>query len=65
MNLFEQELEALSAQENDVEEALPTLEQQKQIVAELKSLEAKGELTPEVLEEYFGKFYAKTDAPVH
>ena len=33
---------------------LPSLEEQKRIVAELKALEEKGELTPEVLEQYFG-----------
>lgn len=27
--------------------------------------EEKGELTPEILEHYFGKFSADTDAPVH
>ncbi|MGF1767971.1 ATPase [Enterovibrio makurazakiensis] len=33
---------------------LPSLEDQKRIAAELKALEEKGELTPEVLEKYFG-----------
>ena len=38
---------------------LPSLEEQQRIVAELKAIEAKGELTPEILEQYFG---AKKDA---
>lgn len=33
---------------------LPSMEEQKRIVAKLKALEEKGELTPEILEAYFG-----------
>jgi hypothetical protein len=28
-------------------------------------LEAEGKLTPEILEEHFGKFNAKNGAPIH
>lgn len=34
---------------------LPSLDEQKQIVAKLKLLEEKGQLTPEILEFYFGQ----------
>ncbi|MGI3090612.1 restriction endonuclease subunit S [Vibrio diabolicus] len=60
MNDFEKELEQISqeaAQEPEVK--LPSLEEQKAIVAELKKLEAEGKLTPEVLEQHFGKFNQK------
>ncbi|MGR4992020.1 restriction endonuclease subunit S [Vibrio sp. WZ-1] len=66
MNDFEKELEMISqeaAQEPEVK--LPSLEEQKQIAAELKQLEAEGKLTPEVLEQYFGKFNQKNSVPVH
>lgn len=66
MSDFEKELEQMSQQmTEETEEKLPTIEEQKQIASKLKELEAKGELTPEVLEQYFGKFYAKNDKPVH
>lgn len=66
MSDFEKELEAMSQQvENEPEVKLPSMEEQKQVVAKLKELEEKGELTPEVLEQHFGKFYATTDKPVH
>ncbi|SJN59016.1 restriction endonuclease subunit S [Vibrio ruber] len=66
MNDFEQELAALAEQDGAQEEAkLPSLDEQKAIVAKLKELEAKGELTPEVLEEYFGQFAADAGVPVH
>ncbi|MCL9780602.1 restriction endonuclease subunit S [Vibrio sp. S4M6] len=66
MTEFEKELQAISEQaESEPEVKLPTMDEQKQVVAKLKELEAKGELTPEVLETYFGKFYADTDKPVH
>ncbi|PKF50435.1 ATPase [Enterovibrio nigricans] len=42
------------APEREPDLPLPTLEEQKRIAAELKALEAKGELTPEILEKYFG-----------
>ncbi|ASI93875.1 MULTISPECIES: chromosome partitioning protein ParA [Vibrio] len=66
MNDFEKELEMISqeaAQEPEVK--LPSLDEQKQIAAELKKLEAEGKLTPEVLEQYFGKFNQKNSVPVH
>ncbi len=66
MSDFEKELEAMSQQvAEEPEVKLPSIEEQKEIAAKLKELEAKGELTPEVLEEHFGKFYAKTDTPIH
>lgn len=66
MKDFEKELEILSQQVVDEPEVkLPSIEEQKTIAAELKRLEEAGELTPEVLEQYFGKFYSKSDSPVH
>ncbi len=66
MSDFEKELEQMTEEAgNEPEVALPTLEEQKAVVEELKRLEAEGKLTPEVLEAHFGKFYAKTDAPIH
>ncbi len=66
MSDFEKELQEMAqGAEDQPEEKLPTIEEQKRIAAELKKLEEAGELTPEVLEEYFGKFYAKTDTPIH
>ncbi|MCW8333724.1 restriction endonuclease subunit S [Vibrio sp. SCSIO 43135] len=66
MSDFEKELEAMSQQMTEEPEVkLPSLEEQKAVVAELKKLEAEGKLTPEVMEQYFGKFYAKTDTPIH
>ena len=66
MSDFEKELELMSQQiSEEPEVALPSIDEQKKIAAELKRLEAAGELTPEVLEQYFGQFYAKSDAPVH
>ncbi|MFD2178084.1 ATPase [Veronia pacifica] len=41
--------------EKKPEVPLPSLDEQKKIAAELKELEEKGELTPEILEKYFGK----------
>ncbi|QIA65318.1 restriction endonuclease subunit S [Vibrio astriarenae] len=66
MSDFEKELELMSEEMGEEpEQKLPSLEEQKAIAAELKQLEAEGKLTPEVLEQYFGKFYAKTHTPVH
>ncbi len=65
MSDFEKELQEMIQQEADQPEvALPTLEEQKAIVAELKRLEEAGELTPEVLEAHFGQFNQK-QAPIH
>ncbi|NVD08409.1 restriction endonuclease subunit S [Vibrio sp. JPW-9-11-11] len=66
MSDFEKELEQMSQEmSSEPEVALPSLEEQQAIAQELKQLEAEGKLTPEVLEQYFGKFYAKSDTPVH
>ncbi|GAK82615.1 UPF0325 protein YaeH [Vibrio ponticus] len=66
MSDFEKELEEMSQQVADEPEvALPSIDEQKAIAAELKRLEVAGELTQEVLEEYFGKFYAKNETPIH
>ncbi|WED23832.1 restriction endonuclease subunit S [Vibrio sp. JC009] len=66
MSDFEKELEQMSQEmANEPEEKLPTLEEQKAIVAELKKLEAEGKLTPEVMEQYFGKFNQENQVPVH
>lgn len=43
-----------NAPEREPDIPLPSLEEQKRIAAELKALEEKGELTPEILEKYFG-----------
>ncbi|AQW59978.1 restriction endonuclease subunit S [Vibrio owensii] len=66
MNDFEKELELISQEAGDEPEVkLPSLEEQQEIVAELKKLEAEGKLTPEILEQYFGKFNQKSSVPVH
>ncbi|MCW8995672.1 MAG: hypothetical protein OQK77_07635 [Psychromonas sp.] len=66
MSDFEKDLEQMSQQMGDEpEEKLPSLDEQKAIVAELKKLEAQGKLTPEVLEQHFGKFNKKNSAPIH
>lgn len=66
MSDFNEELAAMLEQEEGFEEVkLPTMEEQKAIVAELQKLEAEGKLTPEVLEKHFGQFFAETDTPVH
>lgn len=66
MSDFEKELEQMVEDEQGVEEEqLPSLEEQRAIVAKLKQLEAEGKLTQEVLEEHFSKFFNEKDAPVH
>ncbi len=66
MSDFQQELAAMTEQaEQEPEVKLPSLEEQKAIVAELKKLEEQGQLTPEVLEQYFAQFSATAAAPVH
>ncbi len=66
MSDFEKELEQMTQEAGgESEVALPSIEEQKAIAAELKRLEAEGKLTPEVLEQYFGKFNAKNNAPIH
>jgi restriction endonuclease S subunit len=63
---FEKELEQMVLEEADQKETpLPTIEEQKAVVAKLKELEAQGELTPEVLEAHFGQFYANNDQTIH
>ncbi|MCF7361636.1 chromosome partitioning protein ParA [Vibrio diazotrophicus] len=66
MSDFEKELEQMTQEAgNEGEVSLPSIEEQKAIVAELKRLEAEGKLTPEILEQHFGKFNAKNEAPIH
>ncbi|BCL73159.1 conserved hypothetical protein [Vibrio nigripulchritudo MADA3029] len=66
MSDFEKELEAISEEMNSEPEVkLPSIEEQREIVAKLKELEARGELTPEIMEEYFGKFAEKGATPIH
>jgi hypothetical protein len=66
MSDFEKELEQMSQEAGAEDEvALPTLEEQKSVVAELKRLEAEGKLTPEVLEKHFGKYNKKSTKPIH
>lgn len=66
MSDFEKELDLMSSQaESEPEVALPSIEEQREIAAELKKLEAEGKLTPEVLEKYFGKFNQKSQTPIH
>lgn len=66
MSDFEKELEQITEQvANEPEVKLPSLEEQRAIVAELKKLEAEGKLTPEVLEAHFGKFQEKSGTPIH
>lgn len=66
MSDFEKELELMSSQaESEPEVALPSIEEQREIAAKLKQLEAEGKLTPEILEQYFGKFNQKNQTPVH
>ncbi|MHA2939737.1 restriction endonuclease subunit S [Vibrio sp. RC27] len=66
MSDLEKELaEMIEQEQGNEEEKLPSIEEQKAVVEKLKRLEAEGKLTPEVLEEHFGKFYSETDTPVH
>lgn len=66
MSDFEKELEQMSQEMGDEPEVtLPSIEEQKAVVEELKRLEAEGKLTPEVLEKHFGKFNDKTNTPIH
>lgn len=66
MSDFEKELENMAAEMGDEEEVkLPSLEEQKAVVEELKRLEAEGKLTPEVLEKHFGQFNKKPSRPIH
>ncbi|MGX9416388.1 restriction endonuclease subunit S [Vibrio sp. WJH972] len=66
MSDLEKELaEMMEQEQGNEEEKLPSIEEQKAVVEKLKRLEAEGKLTPEVLEEHFGKFYSETDTPVH
>jgi len=66
MSEFEKELENITQNMGDEEDIqLPTMEEQKAIVEELKQLEAEGKLTPEVLEKHFGHFNKKLNKPIH
>ncbi|RXJ70622.1 ATPase [Veronia nyctiphanis] len=42
-------------EEKKPEVPLPSLEEQKKIAQELKELEARGELSPEIMEKHFAK----------
>jgi len=66
MTDIEKELEAMSEQvDEQLEQPLPSIEEQKAVVAKFKKLEAEGKLTPEILEEHFGQFNDKNNAPIH
>ena len=66
MSKLEKDLEQITHEVSDEPEVpLPSLEEQQSIAAELKKLEQAGELTPEILEKYFAKFYAEKEKPVH
>lgn len=66
MSDFEKELENLTVEMGDEPEVkLPSLEEQKAVVAALKKLEAEGKLTPEILEQHFGQFNQQTGKPIH
>ncbi len=66
MSDLEIELAAIHEEvSSEPEVKLPSLEEQRQIVAKLKELEAEGKLTPEVMEEYFSKFSEKGSKPIH
>ncbi len=66
MSDFEKELQLMAQEvEGEEEVKLPSLQEQKAVVAELKKLEAEGKLTPEVLEKHFGQFNKKPARPIH
>ena len=66
MDDFEKELEQMTQEvDSDQEDKLPSLEEQKAVVAKLKKLEAEGKLTPEILDQHFSQFNAKGKTPIH
>lgn len=66
MSDLEKELENMALEMGTEDETkLPTLEEQKAVVEELKRLEKEGKLTPEVLEKHFGQFNKDSDKPIH
>ncbi len=66
MSDLEKELENMALEMGTEDETkLPTLEEQKAVVEELKRLEKEGKLTPEVLEKHFGQFNKNSDKPIH
>ncbi|WED29644.1 restriction endonuclease subunit S [Vibrio sp. DW001] len=66
MSDLEKELENMALEMGTEDETkLPTLEEQKTVVEELKRLEKEGKLTPEVLEKHFGQFNKNSDKPIH
>ena len=66
MTDFEKELEAMAEQvDEQSEQPLPSIEEQKAIVEKFKKLEAKGKLTPEILEAHFAQFNDKNSPPIH
>ncbi len=50
-----------NAPSSEPDRPLPSLEEQKRIVATLKALEEKGELTAQHLEHFFGEPQVKED----
>ncbi|OEF23286.1 hypothetical protein [Vibrio rumoiensis] len=65
-NDIEKELDQMSAEMTDAPETpLPSIEEQKAIVAKFKQLEAEGKLTPEVLEAHFAQFSDDGAGPIH
>ncbi|MFC1233737.1 restriction endonuclease subunit S [Vibrio sp. F74] len=66
MSDLEKELENMALEMGTEDETkLPTLEEQKAVVEELKRLEKEGKLTPEVLEKHFGQFNKNSDKLIH
>ncbi|MBU2899150.1 restriction endonuclease subunit S [Vibrio hepatarius] len=66
MSELEKDLEQITHDMADEPEVpLPSLEEQQSVVAELKKLEEAGELTPEILKKYFGRFYSRGGNSVH
>ncbi|MCE2571331.1 hypothetical protein [Motilimonas eburnea] len=60
MSDFEQQLKAMEDEAAN-ETPLPSIEEQRAIVEKLKALEEKGELTPEVMAEFFAAYSDETN----
>lgn len=66
MSDLKKDIEKMSQEANtEPEVKLPTLEEQKAVVAKLQKLEQEGKLTPEILEEHFAQFNVKNTTPIH
>ena len=59
MNELEQALSVMEP-ESENETPLPSIDEQRAIVAKLKALEEQGKLTPEVMAEYFATYTTET-----